>query len=325
MDSLSRRSFLQLSARVTALMGLGAGALPRVAEALDELAQGAAPVLWLQGQSCSGCSVSLLNAESISPASLLTQYINLRFHQTLGSATGHQAVAAVNQTINEGGYLLVVEGAVPVKMPQACLFGEEPFAEQLARAARRAKAVVAVGSCAAFGGIPAAENNPTGAMNVPAFLAGQKISCPTIRIPGCPMNPDWLVGTLVQVLKFGLPALDELGRPKAFFARAVHEQCPRFADYEREHFAKTFGEEGCLFRLGCLGPITKADCNLRHFNGGTNACIPAGAPCIGCAGEEFAAKAALYCQTAGDNLVTGLHGCAAGQVSHAYQPAVGQL
>ena len=78
-----------------------------------------------------------------------------------------------------------------------------------------------------------------------------------------------------------------------FFSRLLHDQCPRFSDYERERFAKTFGEEGCLFRLGCLGPITKSDCNLRHFNGGVNACIRAGAPCIGCSGEEFAAKADL--------------------------------
>jgi hydrogenase small subunit len=290
MKSLSRRSFLQTSVRLTALMGLGAGAVPRVASALEEMAQGMAPVLWLQGQCCSGCSVALLNAESLPPATLLTKYICLQFHQTLSSATGEQAIETVNKTIAQGGYVLVVEGTVPAKMPRACMFGEETFADQLTRAARNAKAVLAVGTCAAFGGIPAAENNPTGAMAVPAFLNAQHVNVPTVRIPGCPFNPDWLVGTVVQLLKFGMPALDEQARPKAFFSRIVHDQCPRFADYEREKFALTFGEEGCLFKLGCLGPITKADCNLRHFNQGVNTCIRGGAPCIGCSGETFAAR-----------------------------------
>ncbi len=291
MQPLSRRSFLQLSTRLTALMGLSASAVPRVVEALEDLARGNAPVLWLQGQSCSGCSVSTLNAESLSPVALLTQYICLQFHQTLSSATGQMALDTVNKAIDQKGYLLVVEGAVPAKMPRACTIGDEPFAEQLTRAARNAKAIVAVGTCASFGGIPAAENNPTGAVSVPAFLTSKGVNVPTIRIPGCPLNPDWLVGTLVHVLKFGLPQLDALGRPKLYFSRILHDQCPRFADYERERFAQAFGEEGCLFKLGCLGPITRTDCNLRHFNGGTNSCIRAGAPCIGCGGEEFATKA----------------------------------
>jgi len=264
-----------------------------VAEALEEIAQGKTRVLWLQGQCCSGCSVSLLDAESLPPASLLTKYICLQFHQTLSSATGSQAVEVVNKVISQGKYVLIVEGSVPAKMPKACLFGDEPFGDQLARAARNSTAVLAVGACAAFGGIPAAENNPTGAMSVPDFLKSQSLAVPTIRVPGCPFNPDWLVGTVVHVLKFGLPPLDSLGRPTMFFSRLMHDQCPRFADYERERFARTFGEEGCLFKLGCLGPITKTDCNLRHFNGGINACIRAGAPCIGCGGEGFAAKASL--------------------------------
>jgi hydrogenase small subunit len=289
-NTVSRRSFLQLSARLSVLMGLGASAVPRVAEALEELAQGSAPVLWLQGQCCTGCSVSLLNAEPLTPLKLLTKYISLGFHQTLASATGHQAVDTVNRMIAQGGYVLIVEGSVPAKMPRACMFGEEPFSTQLSRAARNAKAILALGSCAAFGGIPAAENNPTGATSVPAFLKSQGINPATILIPGCPSHPDWLVGTVVHLLKFGLPPLDALGRPKEYFSRSMHDQCPRFADYERERFARTFGEEGCLFKLGCLGPITKTDCNIRPWNGGKGSCIRSGAPCIGCGGEEFAAK-----------------------------------
>lgn len=291
MNNINRRSFLQLSARLSVLMGLGASAIPRVAEALGELSQGLAPVLWLQGQCCSGCSVSLLDSEAVTPYKLLTRYISLGFHQTLSAATGSQAVEAVNKIVSQGGYILIVEGAVPDKMPLACMFGEEPFAEQLARAARKAKAVLTAGTCSSYGGIPAAENNPTGAMAVPAFLKSRGIDTPVIRVPGCPMHPDWLVGTVVCALKFGLPPMDGLGRPLAYFSKSMHEQCPRFNDYEREHFAKTFGEDGCLFKLGCAGPITYTDCNLRSWNGGVNSCIRAGAPCIGCGGENFCARA----------------------------------
>jgi len=291
MDAISRRSFLQSSARLSMLLGLGASAIPRVAEALEELSQGLAPVLWLQGQCCSGCSVSLLDSEAITPYKLLTRYISLGFHQTLSAATGNQAVEVVNKIANQGGYILIVEGTVPDKMPLACMFGEESFAEQLARAARKAKAIITVGTCSSFGGIPAAENNPTGAIAVPAFLKGRGIDVPTIRVPGCPTHPDWLVGTVVHALKFGLPPMDGLGRPLAYFSKSMHDQCPRFNDYERGHFAATFGEEGCFFKLGCAGPITNTDCNLRGWNGDVNSCIRAGAPCIGCGGESFCAKA----------------------------------
>jgi hydrogenase small subunit len=105
------------------------------------------------------------------------------------------------------------------------------------------------------------------------------------------VHPDWLVGTIVHLLKFGMPPLDGLGQPLAFFSRIVHDQCPRFADYEREKFAATFSGEGCLFRLGCQGPLTKADCMLRFQNSRTSTCIRAGAPCIGCASPNFSAKA----------------------------------
>jgi hydrogenase small subunit len=292
MDAINRRSFLKLSSRLSVILGLGASAIPRVAEALEELASGLAPVLWLQGQCCSGCSVSLLDSEAVKPVKLLTNYISLNFHQTLSAVTGTQAVDLVNHVIERGNYFLIVEGSVPAKMPTACLFGAEPFAEQLTRAARNAKAIIAAGTCATYGGIPAAENNPTGAVDVPTFLKAQSITPTIVRLPGCPIHPDWLVGTIVHLLKFGPPPLDGLGRPLAYFGRSMHEQCPRFNDYERQHFARTFGDDGCFFRLGCAGPITFTDCNLRGWNGGVNSCIRAGAPCIGCGGANFAAKAA---------------------------------
>ena len=268
-------------------MGLSAPNIPAMADALKQIISGQIPVLWLQGQSCSGCSVSLLNSDPLSPDQLLTQYIYLTFHQTLSTATGEVAVEVVNKTIQQGGYILVVEGAVPAGMPLACMFGEESFNQQLIRAAKNAKAIVAVGSCAAFGGLPSSAGNPTGAVGVRQHLSSEGIQTPTIIIPGCPPHPDWMVGTLAHVIKFGMPALDDIGRPKAFFSRTVHDQCPRFADYEREKFAASFREEGCLFKLGCVGPNTRADCSIRFWNSGTNYCVKAGAPCVGCVEKNF--------------------------------------
>lgn len=293
MRKMTRRDFLELSGKFTVLLGLGSSAVPRMAQALEQLASNDSPVLWLQGQSCSGCSISLLNSENPGPTSLLTEYMSLLFHPTLSTATGHTAMDVVKRTIDKGGYLLAVEGSMPSKMPKACMMGHELITELVSKAAGKAKTVIAVGTCASFGGIPAAENNPTGAISLPDFLKRQNINKPFIRLPGCPIHPDWLVGTLAHLLKFGFPLLDKKNRPKIFYSKLIHDQCPNFPEYERENFAKTFSDQGCLFKLGCLGPDTHADCTIRYWNARTNSCIPAGGPCIGCASENFASKASF--------------------------------
>jgi len=293
MAELTRRELLTWSAKLAVLLGLETSAIPQVVEALETLASGYAPVLWLQGQACAGCSVSLLNSEMPGPAEILTGYISLLFHPTLSAATGDVAMAVIHRTLEQRGYYLAVEGSIPAGMPRACLLGEEPLGDIVLRAARQAQAVISVGSCAAFGGIPAAEPNPTGAVSVATFLKNHNVPTPVINVPGCPAHPDWIVGTLVHLLKFGMPTLDSAGRPTMFYGRLIHDQCQRFADYERERFATTFAEDGCLFKLGCLGPVTRADCTLRLWNGRTNYCIKAHAPCIGCASPEFASQAAF--------------------------------
>lgn len=289
MKAITRRDFLKYGAALAGLFGLETAAGGTLAEALEQLAQGAAPVLWLQGQSCTGCSVSFLNTEQPDIAEVLTRYVSLVAHSTLSSATGGQFMEIVHRAVANGGYYLVAEGAVPAGMPRACMIAHEPYTELLAKAARNSRAVIAIGTCAAAGGIPAAEDNPTGAISVPDFFKKAGVSKPTILLPGCPCHPDWLVGTLAHLLRFGLPPLDSLGRPLAFYSKLLHDICPRFADYERERYARAFGDEGCLFQLGCLGPVTHADCTRRDWNG-VNTCIDAGAPCIGCARPEFVLK-----------------------------------
>jgi len=305
MLNITRRDFLGFSAKLAALMKLGTSAIPKIAGALESLGGETPPVLWLQAQSCSGCSVSLLNSEDPGPAELLTRYLSLKFHSTLSTATGDVGMEVIRRTMSrdatggsegqktDNGYVLVVEGSIPEGMPEACVMGKEPLTKLVSHAAINAKAVIAVGTCASYGGIPAAENNPTGTVSVPTFLRNQGIAKTMITLPGCPAHPDWIVGTLVHLLEFGIPHRDNESRPVMFFSRLVHEQCPRFADYEREKFAKAFSEEGCLFKLGCLGPNTYADCTIRYWNSGTNSCIQANGPCIGCASEDFARKASF--------------------------------
>ncbi len=288
MNSISRREFLRMAAALAASMGWPTTALARIAEGLESLAAGRAPVVWLHGQACSGCSVSFLNTTYPDAARVLTQYISLAYHTVVSAATGDTALQVLDRRMAAGDYVLVVEGAVPQGMPRACLTGGREFVDLLTRAARGATSVVAVGTCAAFGGIPAAPPNPTGAMSVSRVLSDAGVSTPLINLPGCPAHPDWLVGTLVHLMKFGQPALNAQGCPQLFYGSVIHTRCPRFYSYEMGHFARFFGDDGCLFKLGCLGIRTHADCPTRHWNSKVNWCVGAGAPCIGCARPEFA-------------------------------------
>ncbi len=287
--TISRRTFLKDAGLIAASFGLSPLLKPSLASALEELATGRAPILWLQGQSCSGCSVSLLNSESPGPAELLTRYLSLYFHQTLSAATGPSARKAVEKAIGDKNTILVVEGAVPLGMQDACVIGGEPFAELVRRAATSARAVISVGTCSSFGGIPAAPPNPTGATSVAEALKQVGITTPLINLPGCPPHPAWMVGTLIHLLKVGVPELDEHRRPVRTYGQLLHDLCPYYADYQAKRFATAIGEKGCLFKQGCQGVVTRADCSRRGWNGGVSWCLQARSVCIGCARPGFAA------------------------------------
>jgi len=261
------------------------------------------PVIYLQTAGCSGCAVSLLNSASPTIKNVLIDqiapgvHINLRFHPVIMAAAGELAIEVMEDTAQEkkGEYVLVVDGAVPTAAAVYGAIGERngkpvTMLQRVLELSQDALAVIALGTCAAFGGIPAARPNPTQAKPVSAVLAAAKIAKPLINIPGCPPHPDWFVGTVAGIILNGLPTaadLDDLGRPKAFYGKLIHENCPRRAYFDEGKFAKKFGDEGCLYELGCKGPITYADCPLRRWNGGTNWVIGAGAPCNGCTQPEF--------------------------------------
>ncbi|MDR3563734.1 MAG: hydrogenase small subunit [Negativicutes bacterium] len=289
--ALNRRQFLSLCASAGAALGLSEALRPEILEAFAGPDGGKPPVIWLQGGSCSGCSISLLNSVSPAIGDALTKVISLKFHQTLMAANGEMALDAIRETQQryKGEYILVVEGTVPVGADgRFATLGEKAgremaFTEWVTSCAKSAKAVVAVGTCASFGGIPAASPNPTSSRTVrdvvPRSLA--------INIPGCPSHPDWVLGTLVHVLSYGLPKLDSQLRPDMFYGRLVHDLCERRRDFDRGLFATKLSGHGCLYKLGCKGPMAMADCPRRKFNGGTNWCVGAGSPCLACVEPGF--------------------------------------
>lgn len=262
------------------------------------------PVIWMGAAACTGCSISLLNAESPRIENVLIDevipgvHVNLRYHETLMAGAGEQVIQVLADTIAEkkGNYILAVDGAIPTAADG--LYGAigeregKPVSmlERFTELASNALAVLAVGTCASFGGIAAAAPNPSGSMSVQEVLKTKGISKPVVNIPGCPPHPDWIVGTIAIVLLKGLPRpedLDDNLRPLAFYGKLIHENCPRRAYFDEGKFAKKFGDEGCLYELGCKGPITYSDCPLRRWNRGTNWVIGAGAPCNGCTQPEF--------------------------------------
>ena len=295
MEPISRRDFIKLtSLSAVGVLGLrlvnipGSSLLSAQEAKVSEL-----PVIWIQAGSCSGCSVSVLNTKSPTITNVLVDevipghHVNLLFHPTVMAASGEKALGMLDP---KKDFALVAEGSFATKDDGVyCKIGEETALNRLTELGKRAMAVIALGTCAAYGGIPAADPNPTGAKGVKKVFDEYGISTPVINVPGCPAHPDWFVGTVARILTSGLSGveLDGEGRPLAFFKHRIHDNCPRRGYYDIGKFAKKLSDPYCLYQLGCKGPITHADCPVRLWNGGTNWCIGAGHPCIGCVEPGF--------------------------------------
>lgn len=265
------------------------------------------PAVWIAGAACSGCSVSLLNAINPSIQNVLVdpvlpeKHVSLRFHATVMAGQGEPVLKVLKDTASQkpGKYILMVEGAVPTaENGLYCTLGEidgkeVTMKDMMAELAVDAFAVMAMGTCSSYGGIPSGAPNPTGAVSVMEFFKNEGISTPLINIPGCPPHPDWMVGTIAHVLLNGLPSADDLDeklRPRAFFNNLIHDNCPRRAYFDAGQFARHTSEPGCLYEIGCKGPYSYADCPSRHWNNGVNWCIGSGAQCIGCVEPDFPDK-----------------------------------
>ncbi|MCC7113148.1 MAG: hydrogenase small subunit [Burkholderiales bacterium] len=283
---VSRREFMQFCAATAATLGLPAGAEAQIAKAVERAQRPS--VIWLHFQECTGCTESLLRAEHPTLEKLILDVISLDYHETLMAAAGHQAEAARKAAMkaHKGKYVLVVEGAIPMRDNGIyCKVGGHTAMDLTRECAADAAAVIAIGSCASWGGMPSTDPNPTGASSV-----GQVLGKPVVTIPGCPPNPYNFLATVVHFLTFGsLPAVDELGRPKVAYGRIVHEHCERRAHFDAGRFALEFGDDGhrkgyCLYKLGCKGPETHANCSTIGFGdvGESNWPVACGHPCIGC-------------------------------------------
>ncbi len=290
--SLSRRDFIKVCTIAAGAVGLPAWAGEKMAETV---ASGKKPsVIWLHWQECTGCTESLLRSAHPDLGTLILDLVSLDYHETLFAAAGHQIEDALEQAVAQhaGKFILVIEGAIPTKDDGIyCRVAGRTAMETTARLAEKAGAIVAIGSCASWGGIPSASPNPTGAVGAPQFLKGKTV----VTLPGCPANPYNLLGTVLQFATFGtLPKLDDKGRPLFAYARVIHEDCPRRAHFDAGQFAQQFGDAGhrsgwCLYKLGCKGPQTHANCSLLSYCEVPGAWpIGIGHPCVGCTEQGIA-------------------------------------
>ena len=274
-------------------------------------------LLWLQSAGCGGCTMSLLCAENPGVFDLLSGAgIDILWHPAISEATG-APVRRMLEEIESGVRaldILCVEGAL-LQGPNGTgryhmLSGTGRSMLDWTRSlAQRARVVVAVGTCAAYGGVSSAGGNITDAIGLqfdgshrggalPAdFLSRDGL--PVINVAGCPTHPDWVTETLMLLAAGDLPAsaLDGLGRPRFYADHLVHHACPKNEYYEYKASAEHLSEIGCMMEhLGCIGTQAVGDCNIRTWNG-EGSCTRAGYPCINCTAPEFEEPGHAFTET----------------------------
>jgi hydrogenase small subunit len=284
---------------------------------------------WLAGMSCDGCTIAVAGATNPGVEGLLTGTIPampkiLLHHPVLSVEAGEEFVH--NFRLAEQGalgapYVVIYEGSVPDERIAAdtggywAALGVEtrpdgsrrpiPTAEWLRRLAPRAAAVIAIGTCATWGGIPAAAGNPTGAMSVMDFLGPDYRSAfglPVVNIPGCSPIGDNFTETVAAILLFlqglgPLPEFDELGRPAWLFSETVHQRCVRAGYYEEGTFARHYGDKECLVEIGCWGPVVQCNITSRGAINHMGGCMNVGGVCIGCTMPGFPDRFSPFYQT----------------------------
>ncbi len=274
-------------------------------------------VLWLQSAGCGGCTMSLLCAEGPNVFDLLAGAgIRFLWHPALSLETGGE-VQAILAAIEAGEValdVLCIEGSIATG-PRGTgryhiLSGTGvPMLDWVRRLAPLARDVVAVGTCATYGGITTAGGNPSDSVGVqydgahpggalPAEFRSRS-GLPVINVAGCPTHPDWVTETLLLLSAGALPAtaLDALGRPRFYADHLVHHACPKNEFYEYKASARSLSEMGCMMEhLGCIGTQAVGDCNIRPWNGG-GSCTRGGYPCINCTAPEFEEPRHIFTET----------------------------
>lgn len=284
----TRRDFMKFCVAMAAALAMPKSVSRVIAKALET--EKRTPVVWLELQDCAGCSESFLRASRPSAAEVVLDKLSVDYHETIMAAAGKQAEEAKAATIKAGGYLLVVEGSISTGDNGVyCCVGGRSSEDILKEAAADAVAVIAVGSCACFGGIPKAAPNPTKAVGVMDLIKDK----PVLNLPGCPMNVVNLTATVVHFLTFGaLPEMDKLHRPLFAYGALIHDNCERRGHFDHGQFVTAWGDAGhqqgwCLYQMGCKGPVAYHNCPSVRWNEGTNWPVGGGHGCIACSEPDF--------------------------------------
>jgi hydrogenase small subunit len=302
-QGVSRRQFMKFCAVTASSLALSGKAAQTFAQAL-----GSAPrpsVIWMSFQQCTGCSESLLRSFNPNVENLILNVISLDYHESLQVAAGHQAeqarTAAIAANRTRGAkHILVVDGSIPTAENEwwMAVAGRSAI-ETLNEAMAEAEIVIALGTCATFGGIAAAYPNPSKAMGVDELMTARLIpTMPLVNISGCPPVPEVITGTIAAYLARKvnptLPPLtfDAQKRPTVFYGKTVHDSCSRLDHYNNGRFANSHDDEGarlgyCLYMLGCRGPSTFNACTTVKWNEGTSFPMLSGHGCIGCSEPRF--------------------------------------
>ncbi len=287
---MSRRTFLQLTAAITAALALPATYAPRIAEAVERAPR--IPVIWLRGQSCGGNTEQALRSADPSAADLLLDVLAVEYHDSLLARAGAGPDVALT-TVGErypNGYYAVIEGSIPTGAGGAyCLVGGRPIADVAREVADGALGTIALGSCAFDGGVAGANGGTTDAAGVRQVVTNARL----VSLPGCPMNAVNLAATIVHHLATGsLPPVDGMSRPLFAYGNLIHNQCERRPHFEFGEFVQAWGDEGaqkgwCLYKVGCKGPETMANCPTARYGDDLSWNVRAGAPCLGCTTPGF--------------------------------------
>ncbi len=288
---VSRRDFMGFCGVMASVLTLPRSAGARIANAIETKEK--PTLVWLEFQDCAGNTESFLRAGRPTVADIVLDVLSVDYHETIMAAAGHQADEALASVVRDkpGEYLVVVEGSIPTGANGAyCTIGGRSALDIAREVCGGAAATIAIGTCAAFGGLPAASPNPTGALSVADAVPGVKN---LINMPACPANAENLVGLIVYYLTFNrFPPMDSYRRPLFAYGKSIHDNCERRAHYDAGQYVEAWGDEGhrtgyCLYKMGCKGPVTFQNCPNVGWNSGTNWPIGCGHPCIGCAEADF--------------------------------------
>lgn len=264
--------------------------LPATREFLAHHNKGKLPVIWLETSDSGDNNIAFMNTTYPYLNQVFTDMIDLIYSNTFMAAQGRDALSLVENTLSNyyGKFTLVVEGAIPTKdggiynVIARTRRGPITALEAVTRLGEVAEFVVAIGTCASFGGVSSATPNVTGSVGVSKVLKRR-----VINVSGCPVNPDWFVGTLAYLLMYGEPVLDELNRPKLFYGHTIHQHCQRRSYFDKKDFAEKLGDIECMFSQGCIGPRTGSDCPYRQWINHVSWPVKVNTPCIGCTNRDF--------------------------------------